>query len=135
MNRFILSQELPLSPMELQLRTDFRAAAEDRSPLELVRDIAWLSAHTKKSPSDDGGNCLVRIPNQRNPRAPVVLQRHDRYFLVSAHTHNWLELLCVVHGSCAHRVGSATGTLCQGDVLMITPGTQHVFLSAARSYR
>lgn len=131
MNRFVLSQELPLSTRELQLKEQFFAAAEDRVPLDLVRDIGWLDMHSLKFPQLTRSTCLMQIPGQKKQHTSVVLQRHDRYFMLHLHTHVWLELLCVVHGSCAHRVGSAVGTLEQGDVLLITPGTQHVFLSAA----
>lgn len=61
-------------------------------------------------------------------KTPLRINYHDRYLLVCSHAHSWLEMLCVVSGTCAHRVGRFYGQLKTGDVLVISPGTTHSFL-------
>ena len=105
-------------------------------PGMLLRDLALLNSLAYQLPAETSSgrpSRLTVIPGSaRLPETlDVYVQYHERYFPIHLHTHDWLELLCVVSGQCPHRVGSNIGELSAGDVLIISPGTQHSFLAMA----
>lgn len=133
------------SCMELQLLNDREREHKRRflhspgvgvPPGMLLRDLELLNSLAYQLPAETSSgrpSRLTVIPGSaRLPEAlDVYVQYHERYFPIYLHTHDWLELLCVVSGQCPHRVGSNIGELSAGDVLIISPGTQHSFLAMA----
>lgn len=123
-----LNELLPLSPTEERYRQQYLKAADNREPEELIKDPEWLDANA--STVRGKVKPVFKVPEEdRHRDIYIYLQRHERYYVLGLHPHDWIEMLCVVRGRCTHRVGSITGTLNTGDVLLISPGTQHTFLA------
>ena len=126
----------PLSEKEWEHKRRFLSSpGAGIPPGMLLRDLELLDSLAYSLPSAMGRHPsrLTAIPGSMLYDEPldVYVQYHERYFPVHLHTHDWLELLCVVNGRCPHRVGATIGELTAGDVLLITPGTQHCFLAMA----
>lgn len=61
----------------------------------------------------------------------VSVHRHDRYLPAILHAHDFIELVCVLRGSCVNHVGRESYALRRGDVCIISPGATHAIWAGA----
>jgi len=146
MARFNLEQELVLSKNEQLYKALLLELLNGRSEQELLWDQdalqklnhAFLTQlqtlpleidpHLRRAAARGGynvilrGDCFAYLGEH-----DVLLERHDRYFPNSFHSHSFLELLCVVHGHCWHIVNDDLRQLQAGDIICLPPGTRHTF--------
>lgn len=59
----------------------------------------------------------------------TCLRYHDRYYPISLHSHSFFEIVFLVRGECAHRVGDDMIEMQRGDVVIVPPGTLHSVFS------
>lgn len=55
----------------------------------------------------------------------IEIYRHLRYLPCGIHSHDFLEIICVVQGGCANYVGEQKMELREGDVCIMAPNTWH----------
>ena len=55
----------------------------------------------------------------------IIIRRHDRYYPIMIHSHDFYEIVCVVDGTGAQFIGTDRGILSRGDIVVIAPGTKH----------
>lgn len=62
-------------------------------------------------------------------RTDVSIHRHDRYSPAFIHSHDFIELICVLRGDCINYVGSEQFKLAKGDLCIIAPSADHTICS------
>lgn len=60
---------------------------------------------------------------EKNVNAEI--QHLPRFIDISAHRHDFFELVCTMEGSCLHTVEGTTTTMRQGDITIIPPNVLH----------
>ncbi len=125
----------PLTEAEENNKAVFRQLYGGAAPEQLLRESATLPYPRTTSAMETiqhapwGPEEVMKLHTAK--QLDVVGNLHERYFPVGMHTHEGIELLCVLRGACPHRVADTRGTLQEGDVLLIAPGTQHAFLAVS----
>lgn len=59
----------------------------------------------------------------------VSIHKHDRYSPVILHSHDFIEIICVLDGECTNYVGTETLELTAGDICIIAPNAIHAIKS------
>lgn len=152
---FDLSRLYPLNPLERYLREVFLTLRQEMPPDELIKSASEIQALAKACCETSNSADLVKawretfstvdLANVRlrtgqsffslfettiekyffRPGYDVSIRRHDRYFPIGFHNHDFYEVVCVLDGACAHLIGTDRGILRRGDVAFIPPGTKH----------
>ena len=55
----------------------------------------------------------------------IEIYRHLRYLPCSWHSHDFLEIICVVQGSCTHYIAEQKLEMQEGDICIVAPDTRH----------
>lgn len=55
----------------------------------------------------------------------IEIEKLDRYVHIPRHKHDFLELVCVLNGTCTHSIGEQQFTHCTGDFTIIPPSVEH----------
>ena len=58
-------------------------------------------------------------------REDVTVHRHDRYTPPFLHTHEFIEVIYVINGTCLHRVSEETFRMSAGDLCILAPSAKH----------
>ena len=53
------------------------------------------------------------------PASPILLRPHTRFAAFPAHSHDYVELMYVCHGSITHLIGGEEIVLSAGDILLL----------------
>ena len=59
------------------------------------------------------------------PDNDIEIYRHMRYLPCGWHSHDFLEIICVIRGGCANYVGEQKMDLQEGDICIMAPNTWH----------
>ena len=120
----------PLTAAEQNNKARYLAVFQGHSPEALLRDPLLLPFPTPQFsdyPHDPQGPD-ESLRQREAKHLNVQPNLHERYYPIGMHTHEGIELLCMLRGSCPHRVADTVGRLHEGEVLLIAPGTPHAFL-------
>lgn len=55
----------------------------------------------------------------------IELYRHVRYLPCNWHSHSFLEVLCVIEGTCTNYIAEQRQELREGDIVIVAPNTKH----------
>ena len=55
----------------------------------------------------------------------VEIYQHLRYLPAYWHSHNFIEIACVIQGTCTNYIQNSSIEMQEGDVCIIAPGTKH----------
>lgn len=66
------------------------------------------------------------------PDSPLVLRTHTRFADFPAHSHDYVELMYVCHGSITHLIGNEEIALSAGDLLLLGKSSVHAIRRAGR---
>lgn len=61
----------------------------------------------------------------------VCIHRHDRYSPAIMHSHDFIELICVLNGQCTNYLETESLHLATGDICIIAPDTNHAIQAAS----
>lgn len=55
----------------------------------------------------------------------IALYHHLRYLPCIWHSHDFLEIICVIQGACTHYIAQQTLEMKEGDICIVAPNTKH----------
>lgn len=55
----------------------------------------------------------------------IELYRHQRYLPCLWHSHDFLEVVCVIQGGCTHYIADQELKMHEGDICIVAPNTMH----------
>lgn len=55
----------------------------------------------------------------------IELYRHMRYLPCNWHSHDFLEIVCIVQGECTHYIAEQELNMQEGDICIVAPDTKH----------
>ena len=95
-------------------------------PQEYYSDILKLVADRSGDPFPSRLlDTKLDEPSFFHENADTELYRHVRYLPAILHFHSFLEIVCVMEGSCTNYVGSQELHMKKGDICIIAPETEH----------
>jgi AraC-like DNA-binding protein/mannose-6-phosphate isomerase-like protein (cupin superfamily) len=131
-SKFDIEKELQLSLIEEMMKIFYlqlmNPHADHKLPLFLTESSAKEYGHIYKNvgapPSLDQLDTYTEeayIP----AGSDVSIIKHSRYSPANFHSHDFFEILCVLHGSCTNYISSHTLEMKEGDICIIAPKTLH----------
>lgn len=124
----MIIQLLPLSEAEqafkemIRLHPEFATCSTDMNARKIAAALPDFSGRQKIL--DLMNNRLTEldfIPDGYN----VSIKKHLRYLPTIIHSHEFIEIYCVVNGNCQYLTGDLSIDLQQGDIMIVPPDVSH----------
>ena len=127
---YILEEQRPLNSMELALK----ALSKKYKHLDLnsPQEIANLTGVFEDFNSNIDSDLIEKITQENlkenlffQAGADAELYRHFRYLPCYWHSHSFIEIICVLEGTCTNYIRSTEIKMVPGDICIISPNTPH----------
>lgn len=130
-NTFSIEISTALTPLEQEFRrliTQY-PALHPQSVCELPEAEPLLKEAVSHAGTQDGLSRLFLNTLQEDSffrtGYDVELYRHLRYLPAIRHSHDFLEIVCIMQGTCTNWIAGQQIAMQEGDICIIAPDTQH----------